>query len=72
MRLDSDTLLPVIIAMVMYLAVARASTQVRNSTGMKPMDDLIAMMNAQQGSHMVGILFTGLIVLASNKIADRF
>lgn len=71
MRLDSDTLLPVIIGMAIYLAVAKVSTQVVESTGMKPVDDLVAMMNSQQGSHMVGILFTGLVILASNKFADR-
>lgn len=72
MRLDSDTLLPVIIAMVMYLAAARVSAQVRGSTGMKPVDDLIAMMNDRQEHHMIGIIFTGLVVLVSNKLADRF
>ena len=72
MRLDSETLLPVIIGMAIYLAAAKVSTQVRESTGIKPVDDLIAMMIANQGSHMVGILFTGLIILVSNKVADRF
>lgn len=72
MRLDSETLYPVIIGMAIYLAVARVSPEIRQSTGIKPVDDLIAMMIANQGSHMVGILFTGLIVLISNKIADRF
>ena len=72
MRLDSETLLPVIIGMAIYLAVAKMSPEIRRSTDIKPVDDLIAMMIANQGSHMVGVLFTGLIILVSNKVADRF
>jgi hypothetical protein len=72
MRLDSETLYPVIIGMAIYLAAAKMSPEVRQSTGIKPIDDLIAMMIANQGSHMVGVLFTGLIILISNKVADRF
>jgi hypothetical protein len=72
MRLDSETLLPVMTGMAIYLAVAKVSPEVRQSTGIKPVDDLIAMMIANQGSHMVGVIFTGLIILISNKVADRF
>jgi len=72
MRLDSETLLPVMTGMAIYLAVAKVSPAVRQSTGIKPVDDLISMMIANQGSHMVGVIFTGLIILISNKVADRF
>ena len=71
MRLDTETLRPVLIGMSIYLALAKISPNVK-STGFRPVDDVIAMMIANKGAHMSGVLLVGIIVLVSNKLANDF
>lgn len=71
--LDQETLRPVAIAMALYLIIAWfVSEKVKQPTNIKFIDDIIAMLISQRGSLASGAILTGLIVLASNHINDKF
>lgn len=72
MKFDAATLLPVIIGMVLYLAVAKASTASGGITGMKPVDDVVSMMKKNSDSFMVGVMLTGAIIFVSNAVALKY
>ena len=71
MRLDSDTLRPVIISMGLYLILAHGLPNMK-PTGIKVVDDVIAMMIANKGSVLPGVLTTGAIVFATNEFNKTF
>lgn len=73
MKLDQETLRPVIIAMTMYLVlVTMIPKVVKKSTGINLIDDLVMFIISQQDAMTSGIILTGLIVLGSNYINDEF
>ena len=73
MFLDQETLRPVIIAMALYLAINIIVPRIlKKPTGIKPIDDIVMTMIAQQGSLMNGAIVTGLVVLATNYIQEEF
>ena len=66
---DSETLRPVIIAMVLYLALANFGPEiVKKPTGVKLVDDFIMYMIAQKGFMTSGVIFIGLIIYLANYI----
>ena len=72
MFLDQETLRPVIIAMALYLAINIIVPRIlKKPTGIKPIDDIVMTMIAQQGSLMNGAIVTGLVVLATNYIQEE-
>lgn len=70
--MDTETLRPVLIGMSIYLGLAKISPNIKKSTGIPPVDDIIAMMIANKGAHMAGVILVGAIILVSNKIANDF
>ena len=73
MFLDQETLRPVIIAMALYIALNIIVPRIlKKPTGIKPIDDIVMTMIAQQGSLMNGAIVTGLVVLATNYIQEEF
>lgn len=72
MLLDQDNLRPVIIAMALYILISVFVPKIiKKPTNIKPLDDLIMMIIAQQDSLMSGTILIGLIVLATNYIQDE-
>jgi hypothetical protein len=70
--LDQENLRPVIIAMALYIAISVIIPRVaKKPTGIKPLDDLVMTIIAQQDSLMSGTILIGLIVLATNYIQDE-
>ena len=59
---------PVIVAMVIYLVVAKISMRIDGEVGIKPLDDLKTMMVKIKEHHMTGVVFTGLVIMTANKI----
>lgn len=73
MKLDQETLRPVIIAMTTYLVIVTMIPKVvKKSTGINLIDDLVMFIISQQDAMTSGIILTGLIVLGSNYINDEF
>ena len=71
--LDQETLRPVIIAMVLYLAISQIVPEIfKKPTNIKIIDDIVAMLIAQKGSLTSGTILTGLIVLITNYVNDEF
>jgi hypothetical protein len=72
MFLDQETLRPVIIAMALYLAINIIVPRIlKKPTGIKPIDDIVMTMIAQQGSLMNGAIIIGLVVLGTNYIQEE-
>jgi len=70
---DEDTLKPVIISMIVYLAIAKIMPDVlKKPTGVKFIDDLNMLLISQKGSLGSGALLTGIIVFVTNYIVDEF
>jgi hypothetical protein len=73
MSLDQETLRPVIIAMALYLAINIIVPRIlKKPTGIKPIDDLVMTMIAQQDTLMNGAILIGLVVLGTNYIQEEF
>ena len=72
MFLDQETLRPVIISMALYLAINIIVPRIlKKPTGIKPVDDIVMTMIAQQDSLMNGAIVIGLVVLATNYIQEE-
>ena len=69
---DSDTLRPVIIAMVIYLVLSTVVPKiVKKPTGIKIIDDEVMYLVAQKGFLVSGVILVGLIVYFTNHIGER-
>ncbi len=69
---DSETLRPVIIAMVLYLVISTLVPKiVKKPTGIKIIDDLIMYLVAQKGFMMSGVILIGIILYMTNYIIER-
>ena len=66
LRLDTETLLPAIIGMSMYLGAAKMSLQTESD------NDLVKLMKVGRDHHMTGVLFIGVVILLANEIASRY
>ena len=72
MFLDQETLRPVIIARALYLAINIIVPRIiKKPTGIKPIDDIVMTMIAQQDSLMNGAIVIGLVVLGTNYIQEE-
>jgi len=70
---DQDTLKPVIISMIVYLAIAKIMPDIlKKPTGIGFIDDLNMFLISQKGSLGSGAILTGLVVLLTNYIVDEF
>ena len=70
--LDQETLRPVIIAMALYVAIAKIVPEnVKNPTNIGFIDDIVSMLIAQKGAIASGAILTGLIVFITNYIIDE-
>ena len=71
--LDQETLRPVIIAMILYLAISKILPEIlKQPTNIKFIDDIVAMLITQRGSLTPGVILTGVIVFLTNYISDDF
>jgi hypothetical protein len=67
--LDSVTLRPVIIAMVLFILIVKALPKILKSpTEIKPVDDVTMLAVTLQGFLMPGTILTGLIVYLTGYI----
>jgi len=72
MILDQETLRPVIIAMALYLALNIIVPRIiKKPTGVKPLDELVMTMIAQQSSLMSGTVLIGIVVLGTIYIQEE-
>ena len=72
MSLDQETLRPVIIAMALYLAINIIVPRIiKKPTGIKPLDELVMTMIAQQSSLMSGTILIGIVVLGTIYIQEE-
>ena len=72
MILDQETLRPVIIAMALYLAINILVPRIiKKPTGIKPLDELVMTMIAQQSSLMSGTILIGIVVLGTIYIQEE-
>jgi hypothetical protein len=70
--LDQETLRPVIIAMALYVAIAKIVPEnVKKPTNIGFIDDIVSMLIAQKGAIASGAILTGLIVFITNYIIDE-
>ena len=70
--LDQETLRPVIIAMSLYVVIAKIVPEnVKKPTNIGFIDDIVAMLSAQKGAIASGAILTGLIVFITNYIIDE-
>jgi hypothetical protein len=66
---DSETLRPVIIAMVLFLIVVNFLPKVaKNPIGVKALDDVVMLSVALKGFQMPGAILTGILVYLTNYI----
>lgn len=71
--LDQESLRPVIIAMVIYIAlVSLVPRIIKKPTGISVIDDLVMSMIVQKDSMMSGTILTGLIIFLTNYIQNEF
>lgn len=71
--LDQESLRPVIIAMSIYIIIASIIPRVvTKPSGIGFIDDIVMTLIAQKDSIMSGTILTGIIVLATNHIQDKF
>jgi hypothetical protein len=60
---DSETLRPVILAMVVYLVLVNVVPRlVKKPSGVKVLDDVVLLLISQKGSIMSGTILIGVIV----------
>jgi hypothetical protein len=70
--LDQETLRPVVIAMALYVAIAKiVPDTIKKPTNVGFVDDIVSMLIAQKGSIASGAILTGLIVFITNYIIDE-
>ena len=70
--LDQETLRPVVIAMALYVAIAKiVPDTVKKQTNVGFVDDIVSMLIAQKGAIASGAILTGLIVLLTNYIIEE-
>ena len=70
--LDQETLRPVVIAMALYIAIAKIVPEnMKKPTNIGFIDDIVSMLIAQKGSIASGAILTGLIVFLTNYIIDE-
>lgn len=70
--LDQETLRPVVIAMALYVAIAKiVPDAVKKPTNVGFVDDIVSMLIAQKGAIASGAILTGLIVFLTNYIIDE-
>ena len=68
---DSESLRPVIIAMVIYLALINlVPIVIKKPTGVKALDDIVLLLISQKGSLMSGTILIGLIVLLTGYVQE--
>ena len=68
---DSESLRPVIIAIVVYNVLIWALPQVfKQPTGVKVFDDMMMLVISQKGMNVPGSLFVALIFLITNYFAQ--
>jgi hypothetical protein len=66
---DSETLRPVIIAMVMFLVLVHATPKIlKGPTDIKVLDDIVMLCVTLRGFLMPGALLVGIITYATNYI----
>jgi hypothetical protein len=66
---DSESLRPVIIAMVLFLVLVHVTPKVlKEPTDIKPLDDVVMLCVTLNGFLMPGALLTGLVVYLTNYI----
>lgn len=71
--LDQESIRPVIIAMSLYIIIASIIPHfVTKPSGIGFIDDIVMTFIAQKGSMMSGTVVTGIIVLATNYIQEKF
>jgi hypothetical protein len=67
---DSETLRPVMIAMVVYLVLATIIPKIATKpTNIKLVDDLMMYIISQKGFLTSGVIFTGIVVYTTNYIS---
>ena len=70
--LDQETLRPVVIAMALYVVIAKiVPDTVKKPTNIGFIDDIVSMLIAQKGAIASGAILTGLIVFLTNYIIDE-
>lgn len=67
--MDADTLRPVIISMALYIIVAKLARHMK-PTG-TPLDDVTALMIANEGNVMGGVILTGVLTLLTAVINEK-
>lgn len=67
--MDADTLRPVIISMALYIIVAKLARHMK-PTG-TPVDDVTALMIANEGNVMGGVILTGVLALLTAVINEK-
>jgi hypothetical protein len=73
MKLDQESLRPVIIAMSIYLTISTLVPKIaKKSTGIDFIDDIVMMIISQRDVMMSGTILIGLIVFATNYINEEF
>jgi hypothetical protein len=71
--LDQETLQPVVVAMIVYLALAKMLPELlKKPTGILFIDELNMMLISQKGMLGSGALLTGLVVFITNYIQQEF
>ena len=67
--LDSETLRPIIIAMVLFMVLVHVTPKVfKDPTDIKPLDDLVMLCVTLRGFLMPGSILVGIIMYLSNYI----
>lgn len=69
---DQESLKPVILAMVIYLIIAKFLPQIiKTPTGITIIDDLNMMLIAQKGSLSSGVILTGIVTFLTYYVIDQ-
>jgi len=69
---DQDSLKPVILAMVIYLIIAKFLPEIlKKPTGIAIIDDLTMMLITQKGSLSSGAILTGIVAFASHYVIEQ-
>jgi hypothetical protein len=67
--LDSDTLRPVIIGMLLFIVISKSLPKIiEKPTNITLVDEMVMMLISQQGFLMSGAILAGLTVLGANYI----
>jgi hypothetical protein len=73
MKLDQESLRPVIIAMSIYLTISTLVPKIaKKPSGIDFIDDIVMMIISQRDVMMSGTILIGLIVFATNYINEEF